>query len=140
MGISDYDISSTLATSVSQRLVRRVCPHCAAKRDFTNEEKERLWNIVGKYNYNLYYDNKFTYDVKGCEKCNYTGYLDRIGIFEILEMNDEIKELIMTGNSTLKIKEAALRNGYLPLEVDAVRKVMDGITTLEEINRVLALY
>lgn len=140
MGISDYDISTTLATTVSQRLVRRICPHCAVKREFTNEEK----NIINKYGekYNTHFDftNKFTYDIKGCKECNHTGYFERIAVYEILEMTDEIKDLIVTGASNLKIRSLAIEQGYRPLVIDAFQKVIDGITTVEEVNRRLALY
>lgn len=140
MGISDYDISSTLATSVSQRLLRRVCPHCAIKREFTEDEKKTMNRIVAKYQTKFDFSNKFTYDTKGCKKCNHTGYLDRIGVFEVLELTDEIKDLIVSGASSLKIRDLALQQGYRPLIVDALNKVLDGITTLEEVDKRLVLY
>ena len=140
MGISDYDISSTLATSVSQRLLRRVCPHCAIKREFSQEEKDIINKFGERYNYRYDFTNKFTYDTKGCKECNYTGYLERVATFEILELTDEIKDLIVTGASSLQIRELASQQGYRPLVVDAFQKVVDGITTVEEVNRRLALY
>ena len=141
LGISDYDISSTLATSLSQRLVRRICPYCSKKRQFTEEEKEKMQNLVGKYNVTLDFKNKFTYDVKGCKECNQTGYLGRIACFEILEITDSIRELISSGASSLKIKEKALEEGiYKPLKCDAINKVLDGIVTLEEADKKLVLF
>ena len=140
MGISEYDISSTLATSVSQRLLRRVCPHCAVKREFTEEEKGIINKFSQRYNMNFDFTNKFTYDTKGCKECNHTGYLGRIAIFEILEVTDEIRELIVNGASSLKIRELAIKQGYRPLIIDAFKKVLDGITTVEEVNKRLALY
>ncbi len=141
MGISDYDISSTLATAVSQRLVRRVCPHCAVKREFSNEEKQIMQKLVDKYGIKLDFKDKFTYDIKGCKECNHTGYLGRIAVFEILEITEEIRELIAEGASSMKIREKALEGDtYKPLFVDAIYKVLDGIATLEEINKKLVLF
>ena len=140
MGISDYDISSTLATSVSQRLLRRVCPHCSIKRKFSEEEKEIMTRIGDRYNAKFDFTNKYTYDTKGCKECNYTGYLDRVAAFEILELTDEIKDLVVTGASSLKIRELALQQGYKPIVIDAFEKVLEGITTVEEVNKRLALY
>ena len=141
LGISDYDISSTLATSVSQRLLRRVCPHCAKKREFTDEEKEKINYITGKYGIKHDFKNKYTYDVVGCKECNKTGYLGRIASFEVLEITETIKELISNGVSSIKIKEEALKEGiYKPLACDALQKVVDGIVTLEEANKKLNLF
>jgi type II secretory ATPase GspE/PulE/Tfp pilus assembly ATPase PilB-like protein len=141
MGISDYDISSTLATAVSQRLIRRVCPHCATKREFTEEEKNIMRKLVEKYNVELDFTNKYTYDVNGCKECNHTGYLGRIAAFEILEITEPLKELISEGASSLRIREKALEGGvYKPLFVDALKKVLDGYVTLEEVNKKLLLF
>jgi len=76
----------------------------------------------------------------GCPECNGVGYYNRIGIFEVLILNDSIRELISKGESTLKIKEQAMKSGYKPLIVDGIRKVINGTTTLEEINRKLCVY
>ncbi len=140
MGISDYDISSTLATAVSQRLLRRVCPHCAIKRKFTEEEKGFMNKFAERYHTKFDYTGKFTYDTKGCKFCNHTGYLDRIAAFEVLEITDEMKDLIVTGASSLQIRDLALQQGYRPLVIDAFQKVLDGVTTVEEVDKRLALY
>ncbi|MCX4303656.1 MAG: GspE/PulE family protein [Clostridia bacterium] len=140
LGISDYDISSTLATSVSQRLVRRICPHCAVKRKFTAQEKSIMNKLVEKYGDTLDFTDKFTYDTKGCKECNYTGYLNRIAVFEILEVTEPIRELISAGASSLKVREQAIQDGYRPLLVDALQKVVDGYVTLEEVNKKLVLF
>ena len=137
MGISNYDISSTLATSVSQRLVRRLCPHCAKERDFTQEEIEKMQKIGERYNVNFDFNEKKTYEPVGCKECNNVGYYERIAIFEILVIDDEIRELIAQDASTLKIKEQALKGLYKPMVIDGINKVLAGITTLEEIDRKL---
>ena len=140
MGVSNYDISSTLATSVSQRLVRRLCPHCLKERDFTTEEKEFIKKIGDRYNIEFDLNGKKTYDAVGCKKCNNTGYLGRIGIFELLILNDEIRTLIVEDKSAIDIRKAALNSGYVPLIVDGINKVINGITNMEELNNKLALY
>ena len=140
MGLSDYDIASTLATSVSQRLVRKICPDCKKERDFTKEEKEIMTKIAEKYGETIDFANKKTYDVVGCKKCNNIGYYGRTGVFETLDITDEIKELIVKGESTIEIRNKALEQNYRPLVMDGIRKVLNGYTTLDELNRQLVLY
>lgn len=76
----------------------------------------------------------------GCEHCNNSGYYDRIGIFEILIIDDSIRELITNDASTLKIKEEALKGTYKPLVIDGLNKVLNGITTLQELNKKLVIF
>ena len=140
MNISNYDISSTLATAISQRLVRKLCTKCRRERPFTEEEKQIINKIGEKYDVNFDVDNHVTYDPVGCSECNNSGYYDRIAMFETLLITDSIKELIVNGASTLQIRDEALKEGYKPLLVDGIHKVMDGITTLEEINNQLLFY
>ena len=140
MGISNYDIASTLATSVSQRLVRKLCPNCRKERDFTAEEKEIIREIGEKSGVTFDFEGKKTYDAVGCKKCHNSGYYDRIGIFEVLILNDKIRTLISNNASVLEIKEAAMEEGYLPLVIDGLNKVLNGITNLDELNNKLALY
>ena len=130
MGISNYDIASTLATSVSQRLVRRICPHCSKERDYTEEEKKIITEIGEKYNTKFDLTKKKTFDTCGCDKCNYTGFLGRIAAFEVLNLDDEIKQAVMEEKSTIEIRKIAMTKNYRPLVVDAVKKVLDGYTTL----------
>ena len=140
MGISNYDISSTLATTVSQRLVRKLCPDCARERDFTEEEKQIINSIGEKYDIHFDLEGKKTYDAVGCKKCNNSGYYDRIGIFEVLVLSDEIRELIVNNNSAMEIRKAALKSGYQPLIIDGIKKVINGTTNLQELNNKLAIY
>ena len=130
IGVSNYDIASTLATSISQRLVRKVCPYCSQEREFTTEEKNLLKKTVEPYNIELDFKNKH----------NFTGYLDRIALFEILLMDEDISEAIMENESTILIRNMALTKEYKPLIVDGVKKIVDGITTIEEVNNKLAFY
>ena len=140
MGLSDYDIASTLATTVSQRLVRRICPDCRREREFTSEEKEIITKIAEKYGETVNFDNAKTFEAVGCKKCNNIGYYGRIGVFETLDVSDEIKELIVKGASTIEIRKKAQEQNYKPLVIVGIRKIMNGETTLEELNRQLILY
>lgn len=140
MGLSDYDISSTLATVVSQRLVRRLCTDCRREREFSEMEKEKISKIAEKYGKKINFDNLKTYDAVGCKKCNNIGYFGRIGIFETLSITDEIKELIVKGKSTIEIRNKALESDYKPLVMDGINKILEGYTTLDELNRQLILY
>ena len=140
MGISNYDISSTVGTTVSQRLVRKLCKKCAKQREFTDEERNIIEQIGKRYNVEFNLDGKYTYDAVGCKECNNSGYYDRVGIFEILSMDDNIKELIVNGASSIEIKNNALKGSYKPLVVDGINKVIDGITDLNEIDRKIIIY
>ena len=140
MNISNYDISSTVATSISQRLVRKLCPKCKRERKFTDREKAIINSIGEKYGINYDVDNHVTYDAVGCPECNDTGYFDRIAIYEILIFTDEIKDLIVRDASTMEVRNKALEQGYKPLIVEGMQDVVDGITTLEELNDKLLFY
>ena len=139
LGLSDYDISSTLATSISQRLVRKLCPECKRERDFDEEEKAIITSISKKYGVDFDLSGK-TYDAIGCPHCNNTGYYDRTGVFEILDLTEEVKEAIMNGESSIQIRRIALQQDYRPLIVDGINKVIKGITTVDELNRKLVIY
>ncbi len=139
MGISDYDISSTLATCISQRLVRRLCPECKQKRKFNEEEKKVIETIGNKYGIDFDTSGD-TYDAVGCKHCNNTGYYERIGLFEVLNLTDEIKEEIMNGKSSIEVRKKALEGDYRPLIIDGINKVIQGYTTLSELNKKLLIY
>ena len=140
MGVSNYDIASTVATSVSQRLVRKLCKKCAKQREFTEEEKKLILEIGERYNTKFDLEGKYTYDAVGCKECNHSGYYERIGIFEILLIEDKIKELLVNGASAIEIRNEALKGSYKPLVVDGINKVLNGITNLNEIDRKLIIY
>ena len=137
MDISDYDISSTLATSISQRLVRKLCPKCRRERPFTENEKVIINKIGQKYNLQFDTENNVTYDSVGCAECNNSGFFDRIGLFETLLFTDSIKDMIVKGESTLAIREQALKEGYQPFIIQGIKRVIDGSTSLEELNNKL---
>lgn len=140
MGISNYDISSTVGTLVSQRLVRKICKKCAKKREFNEDEINLIKKLEDKYNVKFNLEGNYTYDAVGCKECNNSGYYDRIGIFEVLGLDDSIKELIVNGASTIEIRNAALQKDYKPLIVDGINKVLGGVTNLNELDRKLIIY
>lgn len=140
IGVSDYDIASTLATSLSQRLVRKVCPKCAVQREYTEEEKNIINGIAKKYGVEYDFTEKYTYDTVGCKYCNNSGFYGRIGIFEILNMTEDVKELVIKGESSIEIRKKAMEEGYKPLVIDGFNKILNGYTTLRELNSKLVIY
>ena len=140
IGISDYDIASTLSTTISQRLVRRICPKCKQEKEFKKTEKDIIENMLRKYNEEVDLENVTTYDAIGCKYCNNTGYYERIGVFEILDITEEIKELIVKGAPSTEIRKKAIEQNYRPLVIDGIKKVIKGETTLEELNKKLLFF
>ena len=140
VGVQDYDIASTVATTISQRLVRRLCPKCKKEREFTKQEKEVIEKFLGRYGEKAELTGVKTYNAVGCEYCNHSGYYDRVGLFEVLDITDDLKEMIMEGKSSIEIRKKALEQDYRPLVVDGIHKVIQGVTNLDEINRKLLIY
>lgn len=140
MGLTDYDIASTVGTTISQRLLRRLCKKCRKEREFTDFEKDVIKKIGEKYNVEFDLKGAKTYDPVGCEECNNSGYYERIGIFEVLNIDDDIRQLIMEGKSSIEIRKVAQEKDYKPLIVDGVNKVISGETDLGELNKKLVIY
>lgn len=111
---------------MAQRLVRSVCESC--KEAYEPDAKLLPSDFP--------YDGRELYRGSGCRECRGSGFRGRTGIFELLLMNDEIRELVMQRSGTARIIEAARRNGLILLREDGWRRVLDGITTPEEILRV----
>jgi general secretion pathway protein E len=128
MGAEDYLIASSLLGVMGQRLVRVMCPHCKVE---VHPVKEFLQEIKLPYNG----DTKF-YEGKGCEKCTNTGFIGRIGIFELMILNDELRKLTLSKADTTTIKKAAVHAGMRTLREDGWLKVKEGVTTISEILRV----
>jgi general secretion pathway protein E len=130
MGMEDFLLSSTIIGILAQRLVRVACPYCqvpatpdpAIQRELKLDGSKRTdINII---------------EVKGCEKCSYTGFWGRSGIFEFLEVNDTIQRLILEKKESHIIKEAARKSGMRTLREDGWMKVKQGVTTIPEVLRV----
>ncbi len=130
MGVEDYLLSSTLIGVLAQRLVRVACPFCKSPSSIDqsllqelsrNDETLESWEII---------------ETKGCSQCAGTGYLGRTGIFELFEVNDEIRKLILGKKDASFIKEVARKQGMRTLREDGWMKVKRGITTIPEVLRV----
>ncbi len=129
MDIEPFLVASSLTGVLAQRLVRKNCPFCNEPVKLSYQEKEKL-KASG-------YENiEFTYQGKGCGECRGKGYLGRTGIFELLLVDEEIKNLILAKKDARSIKEKAVSNGMETLLDDGIAKVKDGLTTLEEVLRV----
>jgi len=138
MGVKPFLLSPTLAVAVSQRLVRVLCPICkkrvklqGATRKFILEKINNLPQDIKKQ---VVLQDIF--EPKGCKKCNFTGYSGRKGIFEILEMTDNLAEIIITSPSEKAITEEAKAQGMMTMEEDGILRVLEGSTSLEEVMRV----
>ena len=129
MGVEAFLISSSLGGVLAQRLVRRICSHCRVESPVQPAVREKLEELGA-----LRVDGRF-YRGNGCEECRGTGYRGRVGIFELLPINAELRELILQKRSSAEIKTAA-RKTMVTMHQDALQKAADGITTLEEILRV----
>lgn len=131
LGIEPYLVGSSLVGVLAQRLVRRVCPHCAERHEPSEEEREALRDAGAADK-----DTAFLMRGAGCDKCRGTGYHGRAGCFELLTVNDEIRKLVQHHATAAEIDEAAKRGGMHSLYSDGMAKVAAGITTLEEVKRV----
>lgn len=129
LGIEPYLVAGSLLGVLAQRLVRRVCTHCRVERGLLEQDLRNL---------QLPNDSlrRHVYEAPGCSNCQDTGYRDRVGIFELLRINDELHDLITTSPKSRALKQAARRFGMTTLRDDAVGKLMAGVTTVEEIQRV----
>jgi len=132
MGIEPYLISSSVVAVMAQRLLRIICPQC--KRPYTPDEQVlSLWGNNNPIEGQLHKGH-------GCENCLDTGYLGRTGIFELLAIDDEIKEMITKRQGSHIIKKTAIEKGMSALREDGLRKALGGETTLEEVCRVTQDY
>jgi len=133
MGVEPFLIASTVNIAIGQRLVRTICPDCRAERELTPAEIANLKGLVPEAL--LKQQKDFAVGV-GCKKCDMSGFKGRIGIHEVLEITDTIRELIMKHATASEIKAAAVKEGMVPMLEDGIEKAMSGITTIEEVLRV----
>ncbi len=127
MGIEKYLIASSLVLILAQRLVRRICPHCKAKIDVPPNALEEIgFNKEEAKTISVYKG-------KGCEYCNNTGYKGRIAIYEVMPISDKIKEMILHEASVNEIKQQAIREGMSTLRMSGLKKIKEGVTTIEEV-------
>jgi len=129
MGIEPFLVASSVHLICAQRLVRRVCSNCKEphplappaliQAGFTPEDANTVTPMKGR----------------GCEKCNQTGYKGRVGLYEVMEVGEELRELVLVGASGLELRRKAVDEGMITLRSSGLRKVKDGMTTVEEVVR-----
>jgi type IV pilus assembly protein PilB len=139
MDIEPFLIASSVNVIIAQRLVRRICPRCIMSFDTAADELRQ--NVPDAVVEKLLKARKKAetlrlYKGKGCDRCSHTGYQGRIGIFEVLEVNDPVRELIMKNANANEIAKQAIASGMTTMFEDGVRKVLGGLTTIEEVIRV----
>jgi type IV pilus assembly protein PilB len=129
MGIEPFLVATSVNLIQAQRLIRRICANCKEEHPLPVEamievgfSKEEAPNIK-------------TYKGKGCEKCNGTGYKGRVGLYEVMEITDEIREMILMGISALELRKRAVELGMITLRGSGLYKIREGITTIEEVVR-----
>jgi type IV pilus assembly protein PilB len=129
MGIEPFLVASSLNLVCAQRLVRRVCTNCKVEDPVPQQALEQVGFSPE--------DAKTVQPKKGtgCDKCNKTGYKGRVGLYEVMEITDELRELILVGASALELRRKAVEEGMITLRGSGLRKVQAGVTTMEEVLR-----
>jgi len=130
-------IGSALSAVIAQRLVRKLCGACRVEEDPTKEERELLLKIISEMPEEDRLPVSKIWRAKGCSECNNTGYTGRIGIYEVIIVDEKIEEIIIQNPSEREIRKVAAHQGLLDMRQDGVIKILSGITSLEELNRVL---
>jgi general secretion pathway protein E len=129
MGIEPYLLTSSVTAILAQRLIRKVCPHCRGVYEPTDFERKLLDEHTSG-------QASVVYKGKGCPECLNTGYLGRIGIFELLTLNSKIRHMVQEKVSSEEIKAEAIKDGMLALRQDGIERALTGDTSLSEIMRV----
>jgi type IV pilus assembly protein PilB len=129
MGIEPFLVATSVHLIVAQRLVRRICTFCKepfeippaalVQAGFSEHESRTLKLFKGR----------------GCERCSNTGYKGRVGLYEVLEVDDELKEMILSGGSAFELRQKAMQSGMMTLRMSGLQKIRDGMTSVEEVVR-----
>jgi len=131
LGAPAYLLNSTLLGVMAQRLVRTLCPNCKEKVPFQREEEHRLWNVLcAPFKAN---PPEHIYRPVGCLECRNTGYLGRIGIYEIMQLTRELRAILSDRTDVVLLTQAAYKAGMRPLRVSGATKIAQGATTFEEV-------
>ena len=139
LGAKVANIAPAINLAIAQRLIRKVCKKCAGRRAASQEElkeiKEALKALPIKERPTI--ASSFNVPVaKGCKECNDTGYKGRAGLFEAISMDDDLSELILKSPSTAAVQAMAEKKGMIPIRTDGLLRIIEGITTFEELNRI----
>jgi len=140
LGIQPFLITATVNAIIAQRLVRRICEHCKKAIVPPPATEKKLRTAVASMNSEqrakLKIDENTPFKIfkgAGCSECNQTGYKGRIGLYEVLEMNNQIREMLLKNASSIAIEKVAIEAGMKTLEHDGVERILTGITTPEEV-------
>ncbi|MDD4383525.1 MAG: GspE/PulE family protein, partial [Candidatus Shapirobacteria bacterium] len=136
MGIEPFIIASSVNCIIAQRLVRQICQKCRTSKEVSKEEISKF-NLDAKTITELFGDKNIlrVYYGKGCNVCHQTGYLGRIGIFEVMVLDQDLREAIISKQSSEIINNLAIKSGMQTMLSDGIKKVLSGVTTIEEIIR-----
>ncbi len=134
IGIESFLMADSLLTVLAQRLIRLLCPFCKTEYQARDVDRRKIGEIIPDLPEAL-----TLYQSKGCDRCGYTGYKGRQGIFEVLPINESVRSAIVAGKDAGSIAQTAVEFGYRPLAYDGFHKVIDGTTTLSEVLRVTSL-
>ncbi len=129
MGIEPFLVATATQLIAAQRLVRRICSNCKEQVEMTPQAISNLGyrkDEVGTF---------AIYKGRGCDKCNNTGYKGRVGLIEVMVIDDDIRDLILSGGTAIDIKRKAMENGMITLRRSGLVKIKEGITTVEEVVR-----
>ncbi len=141
MGVAPFLLAPALHCVIGQRLVRRLCDACKVPADIQGELKERLEKIYALMKEServLFTPETPFFTGKGCAKCNGIGYKGRIGIYEVLTMNQEIEAIILSGQmSEYQIEASAVKSGMITMVQDGILKAREGVTSVDEVFRVI---
>jgi len=128
MGVEPFLVTSAVIGSLSQRLVRKVCPYCRNVVEVAPAEAMAYSNAMGEHK------DKFSVG-RGCNFCSRSGFLGRVGVYEQLTLSDNLRKMVMKGVSASELKEQAVKEGMTPMGLDGMQKVKDGVTAPGEILR-----
>jgi type II secretory ATPase GspE/PulE/Tfp pilus assembly ATPase PilB-like protein len=140
LGVNPKIISSALNLAMAQRLVRKLCVECRKQIILEGNDKiivDGVLNTIVDKTYLEGIDTTHAWQAVGCSKCNGIGYKSRLGIYEAIVMNQDIENVVKNNPSERDIQKAALPQNILSLKQDGILKVLQGITTVEELQRVV---
>ena len=136
LGEKPVNIAPAINMAVAQRLVRKVCQKCVKFEKLSSEEFKKIKKELSSLKIKITPKIKIPKKV-GCQNCNFTGYRERIGIFEAFLVDDEMEKFILTSPSIADLREKAIKKGMVTMEQDGIIKILEGITTLKEVERVV---
>jgi len=129
MGIEPFLVASSLNLVCAQRLVRRLCTNCKEPEDVPRAALEQIGFGPDDA------EQVKAFRGRGCDKCNGTGYRGRVGLYEVMDITDELRELVLVGASALELRRKAVEDGMITLRGSGLRKIKDGVTSVEEVLR-----